>query len=159
MSKKLMTLISTLLVVGSLGSAYAGDMTLDVYQNGVNVGTMTVPASEYPNVVGRMNGTNVTVRPQPRPDAAARQKAAQDRMNEWKKQDEQRHAAAVAQQDQWNKQFAERQAAAQQRMEDWKKQDEQRRIAAQAKQEQWKQQFDERHAAAQKGYENWKMSR
>jgi len=98
MSKKLITLISTLILFGSIGSAFAGDMTLDVFQNGVNVGTMTIPASQYPNVVNRMNGTNVTVRPQPRPDAAARQKAAQDRMNEWNKQFADRQKAAQAQQ-------------------------------------------------------------
>lgn len=159
MSKKLITLISTLFLLGNIGITYAGDMTVDVYENGNNVGTMTIPDHQFPNVVDRMRGTGVTLRPQPRPDAAERQQAAQRRMDEWNRQAEQRRIAAQAQQEQWKRQFEERHTAAVQRVEEWKRQNEQRHQAAVAQQEQWNKQFEQRHAAALQGYDAWKASR
>jgi hypothetical protein len=158
MSKKLLTLIQTITLLGTLGTAYAGDITVDVYEYGNPVGTMTLPASQYPNLVDRMNGTGVTVRRQDN-DAKARHDAAQRRVDEWNKQDDQRRAAAQAQQEQWNKQYEDRHAAAQRRVDEWNKQDDQRRAAAQAQQERWNRQFEERHAAAQQGYEKWRAGR
>ncbi|MFO1519086.1 MAG: hypothetical protein U1F57_05420 [bacterium] len=159
MSKKLITLIQTLSLVIGLGTAaYAQDMTVDVYENGVNVGTMTFPASQYPDVVNRVSGTNVTIKPQNN-DAEARRRAAQARMDEWNRQEMQRRMAAQAQQQQLNQQFEQRHNAAQQRMDEWNRQEEQRHAAAQAQQERWRQQFEQRHAAAQQGYQAWRMSR
>ena len=159
MSKKLITLISTLLLVGSIGSAFAGDRTYDVYQNGKNIGTMSFPANRYPSVANRVNGTGISVRPQPLPDAAARQQAAQDRMNEWKKQDDQRRAAAQAQQDQWNKQYEARHNAAVEKQNMWNQQFAERQKAAQAQQQKWIDDSNRRQAAAQNGFDAWKAAR
>jgi len=156
MSKKLITLISTLLIVGSIGTAFAGDMTLDVFQNGVNVGTMTIDARDYPNVVGRVNGTGVTVRPQPHPE---RQKAAQAQMDEWNKQFAQRQQAAQARMNEWNKGYEDRHNAAVQKMNDWNNQFENRQKAAQAQQQKWIDDSNRRQAAAQKGFDSWRASR
>ncbi len=120
MSKKLVIIIQTLFLIGSIGTAYAGDMTVDVYEYGQHKGTMTMPANRYQDLANGMRGTGVTVRPQPLPNAAERQQAAQRRMDEWKRQNEQRHQAAMAQQEEWKKQFERRHAAAQNGFDAWK---------------------------------------
>jgi len=120
MLKKLAILIQTLAVLGSMAPAYADNMTVDIYENGQHKGTMTIPESRYQDLANGMKGTGVTVRPQPRPDAAARQQAAQQRMEQWRKEAEQRRAAALAQQEKWNQDFQRRHDAAQRGFDAWK---------------------------------------
>src|SRR4029434_10082036 len=127
MSKRLFTLLQTAVLLGSLTPAFAQNVTADVYEYGRPVGTATYPARQYPNAVGRMNGTGVTLMRQTPPNMAERQAAAQRRVDDWNKQDDVRRANAQAQQDKWRNQFDERQAAAQRRVEDWNKQDDVRR--------------------------------
>lgn len=119
MSKKLFVLIQALLVLGTVGTAYAGNMTVDIYEHGQHKGTMNIPEGRYQDVANRMRGTGVTVRPQPRPDAAARQKAAEDRMAQWQLNAEQRRAAALRQQARWNQDFQRRHVAAQRGFQAW----------------------------------------
>jgi hypothetical protein len=163
MSKKLFTLIQVLVLLGCIGRAYAENTTVDIYENGQNVGTMTIPAEQYPNLVNRMNGTGVTVRrqtPVPNPnDAAARRAAAQARMDQWNREFEQRHTAAQAQQDRWNQEFDRRHAAAQQMQENFVRENAARQAAAEQRQAMWQRQFEERHQAAQRGYAYWAATR
>lgn len=120
MSKKILILIQTLFFFGSLGKVYAENFNVNVYEHGRPVGTMTIPAQQYIGMADKMKGTGMTFQIQPRPDAAERQAAAQQRMDEWKKQNEQRHNAALAQQEKWKQDFERRHAAAQNGFDAWK---------------------------------------
>src|SRR5262245_12634792 len=137
MSKKLMILAQILALLSVAGTARAENVTYNVYENGRHVGTMTIPGQRYPQVVERMRGTGVTFQ---RPVNADRRAAAEARMDEWRRQDEARRAAALEKQRQWEKQYEERHAAAERRVDEWKRQDEARRAAAQEKQRQWQKQ-------------------
>jgi len=157
MSKKLLLLVQTLLLFVTVSRAYARDMTVDIYQNGSNVGTMTIPEGQYSHLVDRMKGSNITVRPQPRPDADARRKAAEAQQERWKKQFEDRRVAAQAQQEKWKQQFEERHTAAQARQAQWNQEFEARHQAATEKQAQTIRENQTRRAAAEQRQEMWKQ--